>query len=85
MKPTSYNQIVKEGGAAEGVRAILSYYLTIYKLINTYSNEVISPLVIDTPNQHEQSQKNYEKIVEALLDQDFKMVRSLFVQWTNPT
>lgn len=65
--PLDYNKIVNEGGAAEGTRAILAYYLSIYKLVETYGSEVKSPLVVDTPNQHEQSQSNYDKIVKILI------------------
>jgi hypothetical protein len=65
-KPTDHSKIVKEGGAAEGTRAILAYYLTIYTLIANHGNEVLSPLVIDTPNQQEQSLKNYDSIIEII-------------------
>lgn len=66
--PLDYNKIVKEGGAAEGARAILAYYLTIFTMVEKFGNEVRSPLVIDTPNQQEQSFTNYEKIVSILLN-----------------
>jgi hypothetical protein len=68
--PLDYNKIIKEGGAAEGVRAILAYYLTVFTLVEKYGNEIKSPLVIDTPNQQEQSHTNYDKIV-ALLTNEF--------------
>jgi hypothetical protein len=64
--PLDYKKVIKAGGAAEGARAILAYYLTIYTLVEKFGNEVISPLVIDTPNQQEQSDSNYEKIVNIL-------------------
>lgn len=66
--PLDYNKVIKEGGAAEGARAILAYYLTIFSMVEKYGNEVKSPLVIDTPNQQEQSHTNYEKIVTILTD-----------------
>jgi len=66
--PLDYNKVIKEGGAAEGARAILAYYLTIFSMVEMFGNEVKSPLVIDTPNQQEQSHTNYEKIVEMLTD-----------------
>lgn len=66
-KPTDHAKIVKEGGAATGTRGILAYYLTIYTLIEKHGNEVLSPLIIDTPNQHEQSLKNYKSIIEIIL------------------
>lgn len=65
-QPTDSNKIVKEGGAAEGTRGILAYYLTIFSLINKFGNEKIAPFVIDTPNQQEQSFSNYDKIVELI-------------------
>jgi hypothetical protein len=67
--PLDYNKVIKEGGAAEGSRAILAYYLTVFNMVNTYKNEVVSPLIIDTPNQHEQSHSNYDKIVSLITDE----------------
>ncbi|QOR62034.1 hypothetical protein ACM66Z_00675 [Sulfurovum sp. ST-21] len=64
--PLNYNPIIKEGGAAEGARGILAYYLAIYSLSDMYADEVISPLIIDTPNQQEQSHKNYENIMKLI-------------------
>lgn len=61
-----YNKVVNSGGAAEGVRGILAYYLAVYKMISIHSNEAIAPLVVDTPNQQEQSLKNYAKILDLL-------------------
>lgn len=64
--PIGYNSIFKEGGAAEGARSILAYYLAIYSTISKFGNEVVAPIVIDTPNQQEQSAANYVKIVELI-------------------
>ncbi len=64
--PLDYNKVIKEGGAAEGSRAILAYYLTIFSMVEKFGNEVNSALVIDTPNQQEQSDSNYDKIVDIL-------------------
>ena len=64
--PLDYNKIIKEGGAAEGARAILAYYLTIYKMVELHGNEVKCTLVIDTPNQQEQSNINYANIVNLI-------------------
>lgn len=66
--PLDYNKVIREGGATEGTRGILAYYLSVYKMVEKYQNEVLAPLVIDTPNQQEQSGKNYEKIVKLLLN-----------------
>lgn len=66
--PLDYNKVIREGGAAEGTRGILAYYLSVYKMVEKYQNEIFAPLVIDTPNQQEQSGTNYEKIVTLLLN-----------------
>lgn len=68
-KPSDHSKIVKEGGAADGNRAVLAYYLTIYSMINEFSSEVVSPLIIDTPNQNEQSLENYDKIINLLISE----------------
>lgn len=67
--PLDYNKIIKEGGAAEGARAILAYYLTIFTMVEKYGNEIKSPLIVDTPNQQEQSHTNYDKIVSLLTNE----------------
>lgn len=64
--PLDYNKIYEVGGAAEDARAVLGYYLALYEHIENHCQEVVSPLVIDTPNQQEQSTENYNKIVEAI-------------------
>ena len=61
-----YSKVMTSGGAAEGVRGILAYYLAVYKMITIHSKEAIAPLVVDTPNQQEQSLKNYAKILDLL-------------------
>ncbi len=75
--PLDYNKIVKEGGAAESARAMLAYYLTIFKMVGLHGSELISPLVIDTPNQQEQSHTNYENIVNLIttkIDNDYQLI-----------
>src|SRR5690606_37540768 len=42
--PLDYNKVIKEGGAAEGSRAILAYYLSIFTMVEEYGNEVKSAL-----------------------------------------
>lgn len=64
--PLDYNKIYEVGGAAEDARAVLGYYLALYEHIAEHCCEAIPPLVIDTPNQQEQSTENYKKIVEAI-------------------
>jgi len=64
--PMDYNKITG-GGAAESTRAILAYYLTIFKQIYYACNEIPAPLVIDTPNQQEQANQNYAQIIKLLI------------------
>ncbi|MEI7267164.1 hypothetical protein [Pectobacterium versatile] len=64
--PLDYKKIYEVGGAAEDTRAVLGYYLALYEHISNHCQEVVAPLIIDTPNQQEQSTENYNKIVEAL-------------------
>jgi hypothetical protein len=64
--PLNYNHIIKEGGASEGTRGILAYYLSIFSLVDIYGDEVKAPLIIDTPNQQEQSDLNYKNIIELI-------------------
>ncbi len=66
--PESHAKVAKSGGAAESTRAMLAYYVSFYNLISMYSEEVLSPLVIDTPNQHEQAAKHYESIVSLIMN-----------------
>ncbi|MCB4760538.1 MAG: hypothetical protein LGB58_07395 [Sulfurovum sp.] len=64
--PLDYREIIKEGGAAEGTRGILSYYLAVFSLVDIYGEEFKAPLIIDTPNQQEQSDVNYENIINLI-------------------
>lgn len=82
--PLSYNKIVNEGGAAENSRAILSYYLTIFSLVEKYGNEVVAPLIIDTPNQQEQSDYNYSSIVDLILNKISKNNQVIICAMSNP-
>lgn len=81
--PLDYNKVIKEGGAAEGSRAILAYYLSIFTMVEEYGNEVKSALVIDTPNQQEQSDTNYEKIVNLLTHRTSKNTQILLCAMEN--
>lgn len=81
--PLDYNKVIKEGGAAEGSRAILAYYLSVFTMVETYGNEVKSALVIDTPNQQEQSDTNYEKIVSLLTNKTSKKTQILLCAMEN--
>jgi len=64
--PEHYKKVANSGGAAEGVRGMLAYYVAVYNLIYVYSEEVLGPLVVDTPNQHEQAKHHYERIVSFI-------------------
>lgn len=66
--PESHSKVAKSGGAAESSRAMLAYYVSFYNLISLFSEEVLSPLVIDTPNQHEQAADHYESIVSLIIN-----------------
>lgn len=81
--PLDYNKVIKEGGAAEGSRAILAYYLSVFTMVEKYGNEVKSALVIDTPNQQEQSDTNYEKIVNLLTNKTSKKTQILLCAMEN--
>lgn len=81
--PLDYNKVIKEGGAAEGSRAILAYYLSVFTMVEEYGNEVKSALVIDTPNQQEQSDTNYEKIVNLLTNRTSKKTQILLCAMEN--
>lgn len=78
--PLDYNKIYEVGGAAEDARAVLGYYLALYEHIANHCQEVVSPLVIDTPNQQEQSTENYNKIVEAITRGLMTIINILFAQ-----
>lgn len=82
--PLSYSKIISEGGAAENSRAILAYYISIFSLVEKYKNEVVSPLVIDTPNQQEQSEDNYSNIVNLILNKISKNNQVIICAMTNP-
>lgn len=81
--PLDYNKVIKEGGAAEGSRAILAYYMTIFTLVEKFGNEVKSCFVIDTPNQQEQSHSNYTKIVNILTNEISKKTQVILCAMEN--
>lgn len=68
QSPVDYSKVGKSGGGAEGPRALLAYYVSIYNLVWSNRNEVIAPLIIDTPNQQEQSDFNYDLIIKLLAE-----------------
>lgn len=65
--PLDYKKLVGNGGAAESTRGILAYYMAVLYQIYSTKNEVFSSIVIDTPNQQEQADFNYEAILQFLM------------------
>lgn len=61
-----YNKMHGNGGAAESTRGLLAYYYAVLKQIYSAQNEVFSPIIIDTPNQQEQADFNYSKIIKFI-------------------
>lgn len=66
--PFDYKKLHGSGGAAESTRGILAYYMAVIKQIYVVKNEILSAIVIDTPNQQEQADFNYERILEFLMN-----------------
>lgn len=67
--PLDYKKLYDSGGAAESTRGIFAYQMATLKQIDSTNNEVLAPFIIDTPNQHEQTGLNYEKIIELLISE----------------
>lgn len=67
--PENHAKVAASGGAAESTRAMLAYYVSIYKLIELYGEHILCPFIIDTPNQHEQAAKHYDSIISLLLEE----------------
>ena len=61
-----YRKLYGSGGAAESTRGLLAYFMTVIQQIYKASNEVFAPIVIDTFNQQEQTDLNYERIIKLL-------------------
>lgn len=61
-----YNKMHGNGGAAESTRGLLAYYYAVLKQIYNAQNEVFAPIIIDTPNQQEQADFNYSKIIDFI-------------------
>lgn len=65
--PLDYKKIHGSGGAAESARGILAYYMSVIRQVHKAENEAFSAIVIDTPNQQEQADFNYENIINFLM------------------
>ncbi len=76
--PLNHAKVSESGGAAESTRAMLAYYISVYNLIANYGEQVLSPFVIDTPNQHEQAAKHYESIVSLIMN-DLPIKSQVFI------
>lgn len=68
QSPLDYKKLYGSGGAAESTRGILAYYMSVIQQVYKAENEAFSAVVIDTPNQQEQADFNYEKIIKFLMD-----------------
>lgn len=66
--PLDYKKLHGSGGAAESTRGILAYYMSVIHQAHKAGNEAFPAVVIDTPNQQEQADFNYEKILNFLMD-----------------
>ncbi|QLG89571.1 hypothetical protein HQ393_15680 [Chitinibacter bivalviorum] len=66
--PLDYKKLYGSGGAAESTRGILAYYMSVIQQAHRAENEAFSAVVIDTPNQQEQADFNYERILKFLMD-----------------
>lgn len=65
--PLDYKKLYGSGGAAESTRGILAYFMAVIRQIHAAKNEVFSAIIIDTPNQQEQADFNYENILQFLM------------------
>lgn len=64
--PQDYRKISASGGAADGSRLQLAYHLAIHQLIAHFKTELLSPLILDTPNQQDQGALNYGLVSKEL-------------------
>jgi hypothetical protein len=64
--PMDYKKILG-GGAAEGTRGTLAYQLTILRQIQASAHCELAPFVIDTPNQQEQAEHRYKKVLDVIM------------------
>lgn len=63
----NYSKIHDNGGAAESTRGLLAYYFAVLKQTYNARNEIFAPIIIDTPNQQEQANFNYSKIIDFII------------------
>ena len=53
-------------------------------MAHRFGNSVISPFIVDTPNQHEQAKVNYESIIKLLLEKTPKDQQVLLCALESP-
>jgi hypothetical protein len=66
--PLDYKKLLG-GGAAESTRGVLAYLMATIQQIYNSQNEVFAPFIVDTPNQQEQADFNYARIIKFLLEE----------------
>lgn len=66
--PMNHKRLFGSGGAAESARAVLAYYLAVLTMIQEADNEVLAPIIVDTPNQQEQTDLNYESALRTIVE-----------------
>lgn len=64
--PLDYKKLYGSGGAAESTRGMLAYHMAVIQQTHQAQNESMAPIVIDTPNQQEQADFNYGRILQFL-------------------
>ncbi len=80
--PRDYKKIIG-GGAAEATRSLLAYQLTVIKMIEHTRSCVLSPFVIDTPNQQDQAYHHYKNIINVLRDNIPKSTQAIICATEN--
>ncbi|WP_400245577.1 hypothetical protein AB3U99_03740 [Niallia sp. JL1B1071] len=70
MSQKSYkaiDSVIKETGSGLP-RALLAYYYSFLKVVFKYSTATFCPIVIDSPNQQDQSPENLRKMINVILE-----------------
>ncbi|MCR1838675.1 hypothetical protein NSA18_12395 [Pasteurella caecimuris] len=76
--PADYTKMrrdIIEAGAADKNRSVLAYYLALYETaMQNSTNDMLPPLVIDTPMQNDQDTTNYQSMLNLLATQKNKQL-----------
>lgn len=70
LSEESYKRIdarIKESGS-DAPRALLAYYFSILHVVAKFSTSTFCPIVIDSPKQQDQDDKNWRKMMEFIRD-----------------